>query len=357
MVKLNTRYSKRQINAAGQTLRSSNDFEEHDAAIVIVNEWRAAHAFPLTTFRRILKKKAEKLDPDVLVAHRLKRLPTIIAKLRRMPNTSLSRLQDIGGCRAVVASTGQVVQLWQDFKRSKFKHTFKREKNYIANPPASGYRGIHLVYEYLNSKHAPYNGLQIEIQLRSKLQHSWATAVETVSVLTDQSLKSNEGSEKWLRFFALASSAFAYLEDTTLVPATPPSGRELREELVKARSRLKVDQTLFNYGRLIKTTEQKSVRHADLFLLSLNPKKKSLLVRGYQEGDSEIAAAEYALREKALSGVPGAQVVLVSAESVTSLRKAYPNYFLDTAYFVDRLDFAIKRLANPPPENQLRLPF
>jgi len=40
----------------------------------------------------------------------------------------------------------------------------------------------------------------IEIQIRSKLQHIWATAVETVGFFTGQAIKSNEGEKEWNDF-------------------------------------------------------------------------------------------------------------------------------------------------------------
>ena len=48
-------------------------------------------------------------------------------------------------------------------------------------------------------------GLRIEIQIRSRLQHAWATAVETVDAFSGTSLKTTggSGSEKtdWGRFY------------------------------------------------------------------------------------------------------------------------------------------------------------
>jgi hypothetical protein len=66
---------------------------------------------------------------------------------------------------------------------------------------------------------ARYDGQRIEIQIRSKLQHLWATAVETAQIFTGQALKSKvkNASADWLRFFALTSSAFALREETPTV--------------------------------------------------------------------------------------------------------------------------------------------
>ena len=41
--------------------------------------------------------------------------------------------------------------------------------------------------------------------------------------------------------------------------------------------------------------------------------------------------------EQNVRGIDGAEVVLVSADSIQAVQKAYPNYQLDTAYFLHRL--------------------
>ncbi|WP_305461543.1 RelA/SpoT domain-containing protein [Photobacterium leiognathi] len=71
----------------------------------------------------------------------------------------------------------------------------------MEEPKESGYRSYHLVYGYQNKKYEKLNGLQIEMQIRTAVQHSWATAVEVVGAFTAQSLKSSQGNEKWLDFF------------------------------------------------------------------------------------------------------------------------------------------------------------
>ena len=80
------------------------------------------------------------------------------------------------------------------------------------------YRSLHLIYKYKN-KHAPqYNDLKVELQIRTKLQHVWATAMETMGTFLGQALKSRQGDKKWIDFFAVVSSAFAHQEKTSLVP-------------------------------------------------------------------------------------------------------------------------------------------
>ena len=133
-------------------------------------------------------------------------------------------MQDVGGCRAVLKTVKQVKAIREIYynRRSDFERV--GEKNYIDGPKESGYRSIHLVYKYQSGRsdsRSVYNGHHIEIQLRSQIQHSWATAVETVGTVIGAALKSSEGSEDWLSLFKYISALFAIEEGTARVPNTP----------------------------------------------------------------------------------------------------------------------------------------
>ena len=59
-----------------------------------------------------------------------------------------------------------------------------------------------------------YNGRRVEIQIRTRLQHSWATAVEALELFRRENLKGGEGSPNWLRLFKLMSAEFAVAENS-----------------------------------------------------------------------------------------------------------------------------------------------
>jgi len=337
-------YSKGQVDAAGKLLANGTGTpEEIDTALEVLNNWRAAHSFPLNTIQMGLRKRAQNTYEHALVAQRLKRVPSIVQKLQRFSSMNLSRMQDIGGCRAIVESVNQVRRLRAAYARSKQQHQFVSEKDYIAEPKASGYRGIHLVYKYYSERNPAYNGRSVEIQLRTRLQHAWATAVETVGTFLQQSLKSSEGSKKWLRFFALTGSAFALTERTEPVPDTPNDGRELKENVRTIEAELEVRKTLGAYGQALKIAEDTQMAKAYYFLLSLTPSQGVLSVYGYEKEQLEQATDHYLQVEKTLTMIPGAQAVLVAVESLAALKKSYPNYFLDTQVFMVALGKIIGR--------------
>src|SRR5262245_42160371 len=101
MVWATPEYTKAQVDAAGRVIaRRDASEQERDAALEVVGNWRAIHAFPLNTFQMRLRPHAASVYENALVAQRLKRISSIEFKLRRIPKMKLARMQDIGGCRA-----------------------------------------------------------------------------------------------------------------------------------------------------------------------------------------------------------------------------------------------------------------
>jgi hypothetical protein len=335
-----SQFSKAEIDAAGRTLANRKSLvDELSRAFTVINNWRAAHGFPLNTFQCTLRVKARQVDPlQAVVAQRLKRMSSIYAKLSRMTRLSLSEMQDIGGCRAIVGTVEQTRLLVELYKKGHIKHELDHEDDYITKPKSSGYRGVHLIYRYYSDKKDTYNGQKIELQLRSRFQHAWATAVETVGVLTDQALKISWGKKDWLRFFALMATDLALREKTEPVPDTPTDKRQLRAELKEYARQLDVEGRLRTFAVALHETEE-GVANATYFLLRLNPKTQELTVRGYTLRERAQASADYLETEKEIRK-SGADAVLVSAESLDALRRAYPNYFLDTHLFAEMVSRA-----------------
>jgi Uncharacterized protein conserved in bacteria len=188
-------YDRAEVNAAAKVLLKNHSLsdEEHQWASDIVNNWRYAHNYPLNTFKVTLRSYAKKASPNAIVAERRKRLESILFKLDREPKMQLSQMQDIAGCRAIVDSKAGVYRLLEIYKKSNLKHKLHRVRDYIHNPKASGYRGVHMIYKYNSDKIKTWNNLKVELQIRTQLQHVWATAVETVGAFTRQALKSSMG--------------------------------------------------------------------------------------------------------------------------------------------------------------------
>lgn len=335
-------YSRKEVDEAGGILgRPIDKVDPGDFAwaIEVANNWRAIHGHPLNTFQWWLRRHA----PDnAVVAQRIKRLISIALKLYRLKWLTLSKMQDLGGCRAVVENNLQVTKLWRAYATSEIKHELVGEPDdYITSPKKSGYRGLHLIYRYNSDKIDTYNGLQIEVQLRSRIQHAWATAVEVVGTFLDQPLKSSLGSAEWLKFFKLTSSAFAVRERSALVPGTPTNPRELRRAVRAAAEELNVVRVLDAYGKALSITQAPEHSAASYFLLELDATVPRLTVETFRAGELGAATERYSQVEEGIRGKPGAQAVLVRSGQLKDLRRAYPNYYLDTETFSELLRDAI----------------
>ncbi|MGH7265427.1 MAG: RelA/SpoT domain-containing protein [Candidatus Rokuibacteriota bacterium] len=248
MAWIKPQFNSQRVNEASRVLLNPEaSAEEHDAAISIINNWRSCHSFPLNSFQVVLRRRAGSLETRPLIARRLKRLPAIEAKLRRFPVMKLSAMQDIGGCRAVVKRVKTIFDLVNLYKTSQTsKQIYVREKDYINNPKDDGYRSYHLIYRYHSDAKGQraWNDRLIEVQIRSRLQHAWATTVETVDFFTGQALKSSVGQQQWKRFSHLMGGALALLEGTVPVAGTPPEPKDLIDELRESARELRVVRTL-----------------------------------------------------------------------------------------------------------------
>ena len=95
--------SKSAINRIGDIVRRGKDAAGYSEAVDTVNAWREQHGYLMDRYYDKCVKLAKRIDEkNIIVAERLKRLPTIIDKLGRFEKMSLSRMQDIAGVRIIV---------------------------------------------------------------------------------------------------------------------------------------------------------------------------------------------------------------------------------------------------------------
>ena len=214
-------------------------------------------------------------------------------------------------------------------KKRRTKNELVSEKDYITNAKPSGYRSIHLTYAYKGSKN-DYKGLRIELQIRSRVQHSWATAVEVAGTFNQENLKAGLGDKKWLGFFEDVSKAFACLENMEKID------EDLTKKIETQCNHLNIVDALQAFSVAIKNNEKKK----GWYLLKLDTEKKKIYAR--YERDIEEIRKEYKRIEQEISEDDTRDVVMVAANSLKELKRAYPNYFADTDFFIKNLKRILK---------------
>lgn len=340
------KYSSKEINKAGAILKNKNSSKEDiDNALNILNNFRASHSYPLHIFQMNLKNNSLRRDKNALVSQRLKRVSSIIKKLNRIygnnSSIKLFQIQDIAGCRAVVRNYSLAKELFDFYLKGRnLKHKFVKSNDYVTYPKEDGYRSFHIVYEFQSDKgKKDFNGRRIEIQIRTKLQHLWATAVETVDFFTRQHLKLSEGDKEWGEFFRLVSSAFAIKENCPIVNKTPRNKKELYSKIKEKEKKLDVIKKLTKWETALRLIDEKQLKNktAKFFLLELDIGREDLFIQTYEAKQEEQATKEYAKLEKKYKDQKDYDIVLVGVDAAKDLKKAYPNYFIDTKDFVKEL--------------------
>lgn len=193
--------SKNEINRCGDLLRDhlntrsgdNSDWERLNYALDVLGEFRTSFQYPLTKVTMGLRAMVKAESETVVVAQRLKRMNRILGKLQRMPSTKIARMEDIGGCRAVLATPAELTGV---LTRIRKRWDVVRERDYIAEPKPAGYRAFHAVVER--------DSRRIEVQLRTRGQQGWADSLETFASAFDLPLKDDQGPEEVLEFFRAA---------------------------------------------------------------------------------------------------------------------------------------------------------
>ncbi|MGL6196016.1 MAG: RelA/SpoT domain-containing protein [Thermoguttaceae bacterium] len=335
-------YSKKAIDRAGETLVENPTDEE---ALKILNYWRGLHEKPLSICNEALFFCEEALKnfqlstfQFVYGSARLKRAASIIQKLNRIPSMKLSRMQDIAGARIVLDAN---CTNWTSKTLEEIKNIgpliLKKTSDYISKPKESGYRALHFVFEFADySELQIYQGVSIELQVRTKRQHLWAMAVETVEMLYGESLKSSQGNKDWLDFFKLASAAISHEEKAPVMSNYACiSAAEIKNELYKVGT----NQSFFTKLNAIKEAYVKySPADYGYWLLDLDIKGQRSEIHGFKAEQLDTAQKMYSVLEQTPECRRGeTNVVLVSTKNFEELKEAYPSYFLDVREFTDMI--------------------
>ena len=175
--------TKGDIDRLGERIGASKVVTDTD--LEQLQEYRQSFQDSLSRVFSFVLKTARKIDKQCIVTYRVKRIDTIIEKLRRFRENEngemrLSRMWDIGGCRCILnVENYDKLYLLHDAIIKEFESGGAKCKvtDHIKEPSKSGYTSLHI---YVKDK---ITQKPIEIQIRNKAQHNWATLVEIVDLL------------------------------------------------------------------------------------------------------------------------------------------------------------------------------
>jgi len=118
-------------------------------------------------------------NPISDIRTRLKSLPSMVTKLRRKgidPSVENieNTLNDVAGVRVICSFVADVYTL-RDALLKQDDITLIREKDYIKNPKANGYRSLHLIVTVPIFLAQEKKLMRVEIQFRTISMDSWAS--------------------------------------------------------------------------------------------------------------------------------------------------------------------------------------
>jgi ppGpp synthetase/RelA/SpoT-type nucleotidyltranferase len=334
-------FSMKEVLRAGEALAGAvpwNNRTEAEAAIQvfrIAHNWRDSHAYPMRVVRHELQAqlRKQKLAVAGATGARLKRMPSIRRKLANIPG-NLNQMNDLAGCRVILPSMWDVETFLQGFRRGTANEVF-REYPYIQEMKPDGYRSHHMVLKFNGVGDASvYQGRRVEVQIRTQLQHSWATAVEAVGLYRREDLKAGKGDLDWLRLFKLMSEEFALEE------ACESSSNERLQEITELEKKLDAAETLERLSQAFVYSESVIFdpnEKPDYFQIEYNRAEGKVHIRPFFGPIYATMSYDAAEVKNAESGSGETKIVLVEVDEIENLRTAYPNYFGDVQKFKTKL--------------------
>ncbi|MBE8168097.1 MAG: hypothetical protein HAW66_07005 [Shewanella sp.] len=349
-----TTYSNKSIKKAGRNLRKKEgDLKQ---ATYLIQLFRAAHEKPLNTVSYLIGRCCRELQIPVKPVKRLKRLETIVGKLQRSTldgtntnKTCITNMNDIGGCRAIFPDLQSLEKAKEHLTKtieSQHRICIKDIDDYIHSPKERdcGYRSLHIIYQY---EHTSGKKFKVEAQLRTRLQHLWATTVEIVDIVERTKIKTHSyipddqkstKQKSWESLLSIMSTFIAVQEGTMSLSSSEKS--HYSQQLRQLDSELCAIKHLTSFKMMSKSIYNVPASNEGHVILIVDENSLEVKLKKVFENEAQ-AISIYNNIEKVITGMEGVNTLLVSTKSLDLLAEAYPNYIGDCSSFIDILKEAM----------------
>lgn len=327
--------AKNRVRKAGENIRDDKATLDDYKAI---STWRSIHIPIMTAMINAINRKLNIHNlKAIIVARRLKRLNSIEVKLKRFKEMKLDRMQDIAGVRVVFKEMQQVMIFQNLMKKTYLKGSRKFSlidtKDYIEKPKDDGYRSIHQIFEYKDA-----SKMRLELQIRTQIQHYWATAVEVLGMKSDSKIKQGEGEYHHKEFFGLCSALFSHIESTTLQDKYKTLSKEsVCKKIIALDKKYNIFKSLSALAISSNRIEKQADKKHYYFIVLLDLTNNTLTITGFKKQNYDMAQKSYDTYEKQSKESGNINVVLISLDKLYLLKKAYPNYYLDSGSFIKEI--------------------
>jgi ppGpp synthetase/RelA/SpoT-type nucleotidyltranferase len=191
--------SKSQINKLGREIRLKlrDNIALLDDELSGLQEYRISFKEDLSDVFRLIATLSSQGRKDNIVSFRIKRIESILSKIKREPTMSLGNMGDIAGCRVIVYSLTELNNLVGSINKN---FTINNFNDYVTTPKDDGYNGYHFYVRSPRNEHK-----LIEIQIRLISTHKWASLVEILDILYDLKLKEGQENKELQDFIKILS--------------------------------------------------------------------------------------------------------------------------------------------------------
>lgn len=339
--------NRTEIHKLGKRIRESygdGTGKVEVADLEMLQEYRLSYRDIIAEVFKILYDTGKRVDSQCIVTYRIKRINSIVEKLKRYPTTAFEHMVDIAGCRCITGDTKQVYKIVRKLRENPaliIKDKDKEKGDYIQNPKPDGYRSVHLYVSLTNG-----DGKQVEIQIRDREQHNWATLVEISDVIIPGArLKEYHTPADLLEFHRILS-----LPEEKLTLEEKRTYFKILDEYdyINLLQKVFLQNTFIRYQWL--NTKSSRIKNFYLIEAGVGAKTKINCYQTFQ--DAENAYFERFKQDR------NANIVLTQIQNVTyeQLSMAYSNYVLSTHSFVsDCMNRYLKEIRNALNNRDIKL--